>query len=472
MVPVISLLAGAAMTLKTKIALVVAGCTLLMLGSYYALSLQSARNAIVDFNKRSAVTMAKLELDNDDVLLHMPRLANQRPALLPVMLAEQFNGYAFILLDGTELTSSSLPDEVQLSAQAQGNGFQFVLQQSGMPASIISFPAAPEPIEVAGLTQPGLYWLPLAWLDLGQQQDRLAAQLNNRFMQFFLLLSLLAVFLAWLGARWLLKPVQQLLQGFHALQQGHLDQRIHSERRDEMGQLFQGFNHLADGVQRLDQQYRQMSADIAHELRTPLAAVVARLEAMQDGVVSTEPAQLAQLHADVTRLSRIINDLNLLSLTEAGQLQLTLQPVDVSALLTELQLSYQPQADATAVQLIVQAGQGLYVQADAARLRQVLSNLLNNAFRYGSSGGVLKLTAQPLNGRIAIYVEDKGPGLNDELLAKLFQRFNHSRSQGGSGLGLAICYQLCQLMQANISAKAGQAGGLSICISLKAAVQG
>ncbi|WP_166670395.1 sensor histidine kinase [Rheinheimera aquimaris] len=460
------------MTLKTKIALIVACCTLLMLGSYYLLSLQSARNAIVNFNKRSAVTMAKLALDNDDVLLHMPRLANQHPALLPVMLAEQFNGYAFILLDGTKLISNSLPDEVQLSAEAQGNGFQFVLQQSGMPPSIISFPAAPEPIEVAGLTQPGLYWLPLAWLDLGQQQDRLASQLNNRFMQLFLLLSLLAVFLAWLGARWLLRPVHQLLQGFHALQQGHLDQRIHSERRDEMGQLFQGFNHLADGLQRLDQQYRQMSADIAHELRTPLAAVVARLEAMQDGVVSTEPAQLSQLQTDVTRISRIIDDLNLLSLTEAGQLQLTLQAADVSALLNELQQSYQAQADATAVQLIVQVEQGLTVHADATRLRQVLSNLLNNAFRYGSSGGVVKLSAQHADGCIEICVEDKGPGLSDALLAKLFQRFNHSRSQGGSGLGLAICYQLCQLMQADIAARPVAGGGLCICISLPGSAAG
>ncbi len=470
MVPVISLLAVAAMTLKTKIALIVASCTLLMLGSYYLLSLHSARNAIVDFNKRSALTMAKLELDNDEVQLYLPSIMQRHPESILAALAAQFNGYAFILLDSGQLIGSSLPDEVQLSAQAQGNGFQFVLKQAAMSPSVISFPAAPEPVAITGLSQAGLYWLPMAWLDLGQQQDSLAAQLNNRFMQLFLLLSLLAVLLAWLGARWLLKPVQQLLQGFNALRQGELGQRIHSTRRDEMGQLFDGFNHLADGLQRLDQQYRQMSADIAHELRTPLAAVVARLEAMQDGVVSTEPAQLAQLQTDVMRISRIIDDLNLLSLTEAGQLQLTLQPVDVSALLTDLQLSYQAQADTAAVQLIVQAGQGLTVQADAARLRQVLSNLLNNAFRYGSSGGVVKLTALPLNGRIAIYVEDKGPGLSDELLAKLFQRFNHSRSQGGSGLGLAICYQLCQLMQANIAAKAGQAGGLSVCISLKAAL--
>ena len=457
------------MTLKTKIALIVASCTLLMLGSYYLLSLHSARNAIVDFNKRSAMTMAKLELDNDEVQLYLPRFAQLDAESMLAELAAKFSGYAFILLDGGQLIGSSLPDDVQLTAQAQGEGVQFVLKQAAMPPSVISFPAAPEPVAITGFSQAGLYWLPLAWLDLGQQQDSLAAQLNNRFMLLFLVLSLLAVLLSWLGARWLLQPVQQLLQGFNALRQGELGQRIQSARRDEMGQLFDGFNHLADGLQRLDQQYRQMSADIAHELRTPLSAVVARLEAMQDGVVGTEPAQLAQLQTDVTRLSRIIDDLNLLSLTEAGQLQLTWQAVDITALLTELQHSYQAQADAAAVQLLLQAAPGLAVQADAARLRQVLSNLLNNAFRYGGSGGVVKLTAQPLDGRIAICVEDKGPGLSEELLANLFQRFNHSRSQGGSGLGLAICYQLCQLMQADIAAKPVAGGGLCICISLQVA---
>ena len=471
MVLVINLLAVVSMTLKNKIALIVAACTLLMLGSYYLLSLQSARHAVVDFNKRSAITMAKLELDNDEVEAYLQQLAHNTSSELLNTLVKQFDGYAFMLVDNQRLISSSLPDSLQLSAEPQSTGFQFTIHQPNMPPSVITIPSAPTPVHLKQHAQAGLYWLPLAWLDLGQQQDQLTTYLNNRFMQLFLLLSCVAVLLAWLGTRWLLQPIHLLLDSFAMLRSGQLSWRIQSQRTDELGQLFSGFNHLADGLQRLDQQYRRMSADLAHELRTPLTAVVGRLEAMQDGIVPTNHSQLTQLQTDVQRISRIIDDLNLLSLSEAGQLQLNLQSVDVATLLSQLQQSYQAQADAKGVSFIVQSQTGLAVLADAGRLTQVLSNLLNNAFRYAVHDAApccIRLTAQQVANQIEIQLTDNGPGLTPELQAALFQRFNHARSQGGSGLGLAICQQLCQLMQADIQASAVTGGGLGITIRFAA----
>lgn len=441
---------------------------MLMLGSYYWLSLHSARNAIVDFNKRSSVTMAKLELDDDVVMPYLRRLDVKQPHALVTSLAQHFSGYAFILVDNTGVVASSLHAPVTLSGEQLESGYRFVLQQPGHPASVINVPAAPEPVVLEKEAAAGLYWLPLAWLDVGKQQDQLSQWLNNRFMQLFLVLSLLAVLLSWLGARWLVQPVQQLLQGFAALRSGRLGWRIQSARADEMGQLFAGFNHLAADLQRLDQQYRQMSADLAHELRTPLTAVIGRLEAMQDGVVPADAEQLAQLQTDVARISNIIEDLNLLSLTQAGQLNLTLVAVDVSSLLAQLQRSYQAQADKMDLVLQMHCAADLVVQADSGRLLQVLSNLLNNAFRYGASGGSILLHASAQEGVVQISVQDKGPGLPPELRAQLFQRYNHSRTQGGAGLGLAICYQLCQLMQAEIKATSPDTGGLCVSLSFAA----
>ena len=456
------------MTLTAKVALIVACCTLLMLGSYYVLSLQSARYAIIDFNKRSAMTMAELELDNDDVLRFVRQNRQERPAAMLSALAQHFTGYAFILVNADSVVNSSLPPELHLTAERKGSGFQFLLHQSGESPTVISIPTAPEPLALEDVQQAGLYWLPLAWLDVGKQQDQLTSQLNNRFMHLFLLLSLLAVLLAWLGARWLLQPVHLLLTSFAKLRSGQLTWRIQSNRQDEMGQLFSGFNQLADGLQQLEQQYQQMSADLAHELRTPLTAVVGRLEAMQDDIVPTDKAQLTQLQTDVKRISRIIDDLNLLSLTQVGQLHLTWTEVDIGTVLTQLQQSYQAQADAQGLQFVVDAESDLLVKADGGRLMQVLSNLLNNAFCYGASGCNIRLLARQHGGKVQILVEDDGPGLSPELQTTLFQRFNHSRSRGGSGLGLAICYQLCQLMQADIVAASPVTGGLSISISFDA----
>ncbi|GIG00386.1 sensor histidine kinase [Catellatospora citrea] len=248
-------------------------------------------------------------------------------------------------------------------------------------------------------------------------------------------------------SRHVLRPIQRLTIATRRFGQGRLDQRVTVEGGDELAQLAVTFNGMADSLQHAEEQQRRMIADIAHELRTPLANVRAYLEALEDGLVSADETLFRSLHEETMLQQRIIDDLQTLALAEAGALAYDRSTVDLGELLDSCRAAHQPAAAAVAVDLAVTAGPALLVHADAGRLRQAVGNLVTNAVRHAPAGTTVTLAALRVGHDVQIQVTDRGRGIPPEDQRRVFQRFwradrARTRATGGSGLGLTIARQI------------------------------
>ena len=304
----------------------------------------------------------------------------------------------------------------------------------------------------------------------------------SRLLGFWLLIASLGLLLAlglawWLGGRWL-RPVVSLTEGARRMADGQLDTRVPVQGRDELARLATAFNTMAAELERLDGERRQWLGEVAHELRTPLAALRAELEALQDGVRPWTPELLARLHRQVLRLGALVEDLRLsLNAGQDTQVPEWVSPVatlravaeDMRERLTQQGL----QLDMRGLELAAPAQIKLFVPP--LRLAQVMHNLLENCVRYTDPGGLVRLSAalQVHEHRqcLRLTVEDSAPGVPPEQLPQLFERFfrgdaSRSRAHGGAGLGLAICRSLLQSMQGHIQARACELGGLRVDVLL------
>lgn len=288
------------------------------------------------------------------------------------------------------------------------------------------------------------------------------------------LASLLAV--AFLS-RQLVSPLQRLTGAAESMAAGDLGQRVPVRTRDEIGELGQAFNHMAADLQAADTQRRQMTADIAHELRNPLSVIRGNLEAMLDGVYSTDAEHLVPVHEETLLLQRLVEDLRLLSLAEAGQLSLARSEIDVSRLLESIADGARAVADDQGLTFRVEPPpEPLLLEADQARLRQVLGNLVGNALRYTPPGGTIVLQARPSGDRARLVVSDSGPGIPAEDLPHVFDRFYRGptpnsaaaadRASGGSGLGLAIARALVHAHHGTISVESAPGQGARFVVDL------
>lgn len=255
--------------------------------------------------------------------------------------------------------------------------------------------------------------------------------------------------------RQIVAPVRAVTTAALRVAAGEFNQRVPITSGDEIGQLAAAFNQMAEALVRDQQLRRNMIADIAHELRTPLSVIHANLEAMQDGILSPNPQEIALLQEKSLLLSRLVADLRLLSLAEAGQLKLERAPVDLSILLTRELDPMRIQADGRGVKLEMQIADPLpRVDVDADRIRQVIGNLVGNALRYTAAGG--KIIVRAFEGaegsgtpEVVVEVNDSGQGIAPEDIPYVFDHFyradkSRSRASGGSGIGLAIVKQLVE----------------------------
>ncbi len=259
-----------------------------------------------------------------------------------------------------------------------------------------------------------------------------------------------AVVLAVFLARRFSQPLQRLTAVAGMVAAGDLSQRVRPSGEDEIGQLGRAFNVMAESLAAAQAQRRDFLADIAHELRTPLSVLQAHVEAMQDGLAPADAEHLAVLHEETDALTRLVEDLRTLSLADSGRLELHLEPVDVEALARLLATELEALGSSRDVRIRVdRLGMPPPVIGDAARLRQVLANLLTNALRFAPDGSEVVVEVQEEPDGVVASVVDRGPGVPPEELPLLFERFHRvdrsrARATGGSGLGLAIARQLVE----------------------------
>ena len=223
------------------------------------------------------------------------------------------------------------------------------------------------------------------------------------------------------------------------------------QSQDEIGQLALTFNQMADSLAKHEELRRSLIADVAHELRTPLTVIQGNLEAMMDGLLPANPQEIATLRDEAALLSRLVADLRLLSLAEAGQLKLERVKTDPVELVTRAVESFRLQAQTSDVQLNLEFAPDLpQIEVDLGRMTQVIRNLLSNALRHTPEGGKVAITCQTNpEHEFLVAVSDTGEGIFPEDLPYIFDRFyradkSRSRVSGGSGIGLAIVKQLVE----------------------------
>ena len=277
------------------------------------------------------------------------------------------------------------------------------------------------------------------------------ARTSRRFLLSGLVVTGLTLAVGLVLSRRISSPLVQLTEATQAVAAGDLSVRVPQRYPGEMGELATSFNSMTEDLACADEVRRNLTADVAHELRTPLSIIRGKLEGIIDGVYPATPDQLEPVLDETRLLAQLVDDLGLLSLAEAGQLALDTRPLDVADLLGDARVNFQPQADDRGVELELDVPADLpQVSGDWRRVAQIMGNLITNGLRHTASGGTITLSATAREGSVEVSVADTGAGIPPEDLPFIFERFwrgekSRSRSAGGSGLGLAIAKQLVEL---------------------------
>jgi signal transduction histidine kinase len=282
----------------------------------------------------------------------------------------------------------------------------------------------------------------------------------NRYLLWGALLAIAIAFLfTFILSRRILLPIKVLTATAKKLGQGDFSQRVEVSSQGEVGELAHTFNSMATDLERTEKLRRNMVADVAHELRTPLSNVSGYLEAIRDDVVKPDKATISSLSEEVNLLSRLVDDLQELALADAGELKLERQPEELSMLINKSALAIQPTASEKGINLSVEIPGNLPpVLIDYQRVNQVLHNLMANAIIHTASGGQIKVSASQEQRLVKVNVTDNGEGIPAKDLPYVFERFyrvdkSRSRNRGGSGLGLTIAKRIVEAHQGTIQAQ-------------------
>jgi two-component system sensor histidine kinase BaeS len=275
-----------------------------------------------------------------------------------------------------------------------------------------------------------------------------------------LVVGIIALFVGIGIARGVGRPLSDLVDAAGRIEAADYTVRVADERgRGDLRRLGSAFNAMAARLESEDATRRRLLADVSHELRTPLAVIQGNLEALLDGVYPPDAAHIGPILEETRVLERLIDDLRTLSLAESGALPLHREATDPAVLLEDVASAYRARAAATGVALTVRAAPGLPpIDIDPVRLRQVVSNLVDNAIRAMPGGGSIQLAAAGNAGDLVIEVSDDGPGVAAELRESLFERFTKSDTSRGSGLGLAIARAIVEAHGGTISLGSGLGG--------------
>ncbi len=266
------------------------------------------------------------------------------------------------------------------------------------------------------------------------------------------------------------RPITQLADVTRRYGAGERGLRAAPSGPSEVAALARVFNDTADRLQAEEDQRQRFTTDVAHELRTPLSVLKSELEAIQDGLMETDPETVQQLLQQVDLLARLVSDLRLLTLAEAGELTLEAEPVDLAALVRDAVRGFLSRAQDAGVSLLVAAEPAL-VEGDPERLRQVVNALVDNALQFAPRGGTIEVGVRVARGAAVLEVADDGPGIAPEDLPHVFRRFYRadparSALSGGSGLGLSIVAAITALHGGRVEADTRRAGGALLRVEL------
>ncbi len=282
----------------------------------------------------------------------------------------------------------------------------------------------------------------------------------------------LALLIGVLATRLLTRPIRDLTSAIGKMRGGALEQSVPIRSQDEFGEMAQAFNDMSADVARGQRLREQMTADIAHDLRTPLSVLTGYLEGIREGVLDATPATIDTMYAEAVQLQHLVEDLRTLSMADAGRLRLQCETMGAAELLQGTRQAFLPLAEQAGVALEIELGDPPPdLDVDPSRMRQVLANLVSNALQHTSTGGHVKLSAHRQGGHAVLSVADDGAGIPADALPHIFERFyrvDASRSEGGSGsgLGLPIARSLVEAHGGTITAESEAGRGSTITVRL------
>ncbi|MDO8716531.1 MAG: ATP-binding protein [Dehalococcoidales bacterium] len=287
-------------------------------------------------------------------------------------------------------------------------------------------------------------------LPAAERASLLYQPIGRIFLWGGLLAVVIAILLTFVLSRRILSPIHALTVTAGQLGRGNFSERVKTPDKGEVGTLAQAFNKMADDLERAERLRRNLVADVAHELRTPLSNIQGYLEAIRDGVVTADASAIQSLYEEATLLSRLTEDLQDLTLAEAGELRLVRQAEDINKIINRTVTAMQAQAIGKGISLAIDLPDGIPLcNIDSHRISQVLHNLLDNAVAHTPQGGTITVTARQQGEWVEVSVTDTGEGIPAEELANVFERFyrvdkSRARKTGGHGLGLTIAKRLVE----------------------------
>lgn len=267
------------------------------------------------------------------------------------------------------------------------------------------------------------------------------------------------------------RPIQALAKLAHSLTRGTFNARSKINSRDELGALAQDLNTLAATLEKNESLRKQWIADTSHELRTPIAILRGEIEALRDKIRQPTDEVLGSLQEEIDHLTKLVDDLNTLTLADSGALNYQMDTIDLSIVLNDVLENFSNRAEQHGIRLINHAHDHVEVEGDVTRLHQLLTNLIENSLRYTDAPGEVSIQLKQQDYSAIITIEDTPPCPMDAELNQLFDRFyrtesSRNRKSGGSGLGLAICSKIIEAHQGLIEAYPASSGGVGIRITL------
>ena len=307
---------------------------------------------------------------------------------------------------------------------------------------------------------------------LYEEIDLAFARSNNQTLRFSAIAGLLfAAIISLVLTMNITGPIRKLGRGTRSLISGEFKTRVSIQNRDELGKLSRDFNILAKTLDKNSESQKQWLADISHELRTPIAILKSELEAVEDGIREFDKETLQSLTHEVKRINNLVNDLYELTLADLGAMKYQMREMNIRSCLKEVIESYRDRLESSEIEIKKLINTDGAFLGDSYRLEQLFTNLIENTLRYTDSPGKLEIQLKENKEDILITFSDSEPGVDPDVMDKVFDRFfreelSRSREKGGAGLGLAICHEIVEAHSGKIKATKSEHGGLSIEISL------
>jgi two-component system sensor histidine kinase BaeS len=304
---------------------------------------------------------------------------------------------------------------------------------------------------------------------LAPRKEALFIKRSNRFLAYSVIaLGGIALALSVVYSRKLTRPIKELTAAASRISEGDLRSRVSTGRSDELGRLSWAFNRMAEVLSRQEALRKRLTANVAHELRTPLSGVRGELEGMIDGLIAADRENLQSLYTEIGRLRSILDGIEDLSQVEASAMTLRKEELALLPFLRAIVDRYQTVFREEKVSLELECPEGLKAKADPDRLSQVVVNLLMNALKATEPGGrVLLSAAKGAGGGVSLEVSDTGSGISAEEIPLVFERF-YRGARGGLGIGLAIVKELVEAHGGSVSVRSEAGRGSTFSVRLPA----